>query len=182
MKIKTALVLGFLIALSNCAIAQDKSSVDLPVYPGGEATMEVNLSDKDILPTIKAMVPMLSGKLGSLAQKIDINEVSDILKDVKQIEFLQIDVNKSSVTESDITSYYTKHLPAGDWSKVFWQSSPQMGTISIFSLGDAQSLYGFRVQTVKEDGKPVKQVMIAKIVGKLDFAKLLSMAGKFVQQ
>lgn len=166
--------------LSVPAIAQDKPAIDIPVYPGGETAMEVNLSNEDILPTMKAMLPMLSGNLGSIAQKLDVNELAAVLKDVKRIEVLQIDINKGNATQADVAAYYGKNLPAGNWNKVFWQNTPKMGTIAVYALGAGDSLYGFRVQTLKVDGKPAKQVMAVKIEGKIDFAKLLTIAQKFV--
>jgi len=180
LNIRKALIAGMLMLLSICAYAQEKPSMDLPTFPGGETSMEVNLSNEDILPTMKAMLPMLSGKMGSIAQKINPDEIAAVLKDVKRIQVLQVDVNKSGVTDSDITNYYSKNLPTGNWNRIFWQSAPKIGTLAVYVQGTGDSLYGFRVQTVTVDGKPAKQVMIGKIEGKIDFAKLLSIAGRFV--
>ena len=179
MKMRVFLTILVLL-LSIAAFAQDKPPMDLPVYPGGEPGMEVNLSNEDILPMVKVMFPMLAGKLGSAAQNIAPEDVATIFTDVKRIQVLQLDVAKPEVTESDITTYYGKNLPSGSWTRVFWQSAPKVGTVAIYALGGGESIYGFRVRTVSNDGKPAKRVEIFKTEGKIDFAKLLIMAGKFI--
>ncbi|MCL5103166.1 MAG: hypothetical protein M1133_03500 [Armatimonadetes bacterium] len=175
-----ALIAAAMLIVVSAAFAEEKPAMDLSVYPGGESTMEINMGSEDILPTIKAMLPMLSGKLGKMADKINVDDLAGALKDVKQIELLQVDVAKPGVTESDITSFYGKSLPAGNWTRIFWQSLPKTGTVAIYSQAGGDGLYGFRVQTTTVDSKPMKRVQILKTQGKIDFVKLLEMASKLM--
>ena len=50
-----------LLAVSICAFAADipaeKPAIDLPVYPGAEVSMEVNLTSEDLIPTLKCEKP-----------------------------------------------------------------------------------------------------------------------------
>lgn len=178
MKLKTALVLLAALTGTSCFAQSNKPPMDLPVYPGSETAMEVNMSNEDILPMAKAMLPMLSGKLSSIFDKIDMSDVADIIKDVKQIEFIQLDVTDQKATENDVIGFYTKNIPNGEWTRVFWQNTPNMGTVAVYTQKDIEGIYGFRARTMAVDGKSVKRVEVAKITGKIDYVKLLLMAGK----
>jgi len=176
MKLRIALAALALVACAGIAWAQDGPSVDIPIYPGGESTMEMNMSQADILPMIKSMLPLMSGKTGSVLGQVSVDDIGAVLKDVTQIEFLQVEIAKSAVKESDVADFYAKKLPEGKWSRVFWQS--KQGTVAIYVQSGMTAIYGYRVQTIKPDGKPIKQVQVAKIVGKIDYAKLLEIASK----
>ncbi len=165
--------------MATAAFAQtEKSAMDLPIYPGAETGMEVNMSNEDILPMAKAMLPMLSGKFGSLLDKIDVQDLADAMKDVKQIEFVQLDVNDPKVTEKDIQGFYAKNVPTGEWSRVLWQNAAKKGTFALYAQKDVEGIYGFRTRSLVVDGKSVKRIEVAKVSGKIDYVKLLQMAGK----
>lgn len=176
MKLRTALVAIALVACVGVAWAQDAPSMDIPLYPGGESTMEINMGQADILPMLRTMLPLLSGKAGSLLGQINVDDISAVLKDVTQMEFLQVEVAKSAVKESDVADFYAKKLPEGKWTRVFRQS--KSGVMSVFVQSGMNAIYGYRVQTIKVDGKPVKQAQVAKILGKIDYAKLMEIASK----
>ena len=176
MKLRIGLIALALIACVGIAWAQDAPSVDIPLYPGGESTMEINMGQADILPMLKTMLPLMSGKAGGLMGQVNIDDLSAVLKDVTQIEFLQVEVAKSTVKESDVADFYAKKLPEGKWTRVFWQSNS--GVTSVFVQSGMTAIYGYRVQTIKVDGKPIKQAQIAKIMGKIDYAKLMEIASK----
>ncbi|MEN6356695.1 MAG: hypothetical protein ABFD83_06370 [Armatimonadota bacterium] len=178
MKLKTALVILAALTGTSCFAQGEKQPMDLPIYPGSETAMEVNMSNEDILPMAKAMLPMLSGKFSSVLDKIDMNDVADIIKDVKQIEFVQLDIADSKVTQKDIIGFYTKNIPGGEWTRVFWQNAPNTGTVAVYTQKDIEGIYGFRTRTVMVDDKSVKRVEVAKVTGKIDYVKLLLMAGK----
>ena len=175
-----ALIAIAVLIVGGAAFAEEKSAMDLPVYPGGEATMEINMGNQDILPMLKAMLPMLSGKLGKMGAKINPEDLAAALKDVKQIELLQVDVAKPEVTENDVAGFYAKNLPAGNWTRIFWQSLQKSGTVAIYSQSGGDGLYGFRVQSTVVDSKPVRRVLALKTQGKIDYVKLLEMAGKLM--
>ena len=179
MKICSILVLLTLV-LGIPVLAADKPPMDLPLYPGGESTMELNLTNEDILPMVKTLIPMLAGKMGAVADKINPDDIAAILADVKRIEFQQVDITKA-VTENDVADYYAKSVPNGDWNRVFWQKNNSAGTIAVFVQGGGEAIYGFRVQSLNVDNKPVKRVMVAKSIGKIDYTKLITLASKFFQ-
>lgn len=164
------------LALLTCTwvVASEKPEIDIPVYPGGEATMEIDLTSEDLLPTLKAMLPMMAGKM---ADKINFDDLDAALKDVKQIEVLQLDI-KGNVTDAQIADFYAKNVPAGEWNRVFWQKVPNVGTMAFYVQGGGEKLYGFRVQQAMVDEKPIKRVQILKTDGKIDFVKVLVIAGK----
>ncbi|MHB9036872.1 MAG: DUF2059 domain-containing protein [Armatimonadota bacterium] len=178
MKLRIAIVI-LAVGLCAAAFAQDeKPPMDLPIYPGAETAMEINMTSEDILPMAKAMLPMLSGKLGPMLDKIDPVELADVFKDVKQIEMVQLDVNNTKVTENDMIGFYAKNIPSGEWNKVFWQSNAKSGTIALYAQTGFEGMYGFRARSIVVDSKPVKRVEVAKIRGKIDYIKLLQMASK----
>ena len=166
--------------LSTSAVAAEKPAIDIPVYPGGETTLEINLTGEEFLPVMQTMLALLSGKMGELVDKIKPEDIVEALKDLKRIEVLQIDVPGSSVTELDVAAFYSKNIPSGKWNKVFWQSSNTLGTVAVYFQEHFRGLYGFRVSTAKVQGKPVTQVTVGKVDGKVDFVKLLTLAGKLV--
>lgn len=168
----------FVLILATAASAEDKPAMDLPIYPGCETNMEINLTSQDILPTLKAMIPLLPEKVAKYTQKITPDEIADVLKNVTRIEAVQMDVAKAGVSETDISNYFAKNLPNGQWSRLFWQSTSQIGTVAVYSQGEGDSFYVYRIQSIKVDGKPVKRVMVAKTEGKIDFSKLVLLAGK----
>ena len=93
---------------------------------------------------------------------------------------LQIDVAGGKATEQQVTAFYSKNLPSGKWNKVFQQSFGKIGTVVVYFQEGLTGIYGFRVSTAKVDGKLIRQAMVGKIDGKLDFVKLLKIAGKLV--
>lgn len=180
-RVSVAALLGLLLLAGGPVLAETKLPMDLPTYPGGESTMEVNLSNEDILPMVKAMLPLMGDKLGKLAEQISPEEIADVLKDVTQIEFRQVDIAKPGVAERDIADFYSKHLPTGNWNRVFLQSLGSSGTIAVYAQPGGEMLYGFRVRTVKQDDKLIKRAEVAKIDGKIDYAKLIALAAKVLQ-
>jgi len=181
MRIHTALLaLLLLFGCAACGTADDQPKMELPIYPGGEATLEVNLAKEDIAPTIKAMLPLLTKGLGSKAEKVESEDVTSVLKAVDLIQVVQVDIDKQDAGVKDIVSYYCANIPSGKWSRILWQTSEKTGTIALYSKPDAEGLYGFRVRTVKQDEKTIKQVTAARIDGKVDMEKLAALAKKLL--
>ncbi len=157
----------------------EKPAMDIPVYPGGEATMEVNLSNEDILPMLKAMLPLLGPKFASLTDSISPEDLAAVFKDVRRIQFLQVDVAKPGAADKDVADYYAKNLPKGNWNRVFWQSGTPMGTVAIYAAPGAEMLYAFRVRTVKQEDATFRQAQVLKTEGQVDYMKLLTIAAKY---
>lgn len=177
---KTRLMFAVALILAVGAVwAAEAPTVDLLTYPGGEATMEISLSNEDILPTMKAMLPMMGSSISAITEKVSVEEIASIFRDVRRIQFMTIEVAKAGVAETDIANYYAKNLPAGQWNRVFWQAKGNSGTVSVYSQANAETLYGFRVRSAKEEGKTVRRIEVIKTEGKLDFAKLMKLAGAY---
>lgn len=172
---KTIAILALALLICGSAIAADKPQVDIPFFPGGESTMEINLTKDDLLPTLQAMLQMMGG---NVADKIDFNEVAVALKDVQRVQYLQLDLTKPT-TVAAVADFYTKKMPAGDWNRVFWQKS-STGTTALYVQDQGAKLYGYRLADAKVDGKIIKQVTIFKTDGKIDFAKIAAIAVKFL--
>jgi|YNPBryBLVA2012_1023415.scaffolds.fasta_scaffold42521_1 hypothetical protein len=174
---KTAkFVFALVAALCGPVIAQDKPPVDIPLYPGGETILEINLTNEELLPTIKASLPFLAGR-SPMIDKIDPEAVAEVLKDIKRAQLVQLEVSKKTALQS-LTNYYARNVPKGKWSRVFWQSLPDGGAMAIYTREDAEGIYGFRTRSAVSAGKAVTRVEVAKIDGKIDFAKLLEIGLK----
>lgn len=179
-KLSILLVVVFVLALFAPAFAEEqaKPPMDLPVYTGGETSMEINMSNEDILPMVQALMPLAARKFGDKLDKINSEDLTAIFKNVKRIEVLQLDVDKPKVAESDITKFYSQKLPKGNWTRVFWQSAKPIGTIAVYTQGTGDAIYAFKVSSVKVDDKTVKRVIVAKMEGKIDIAQLVTLAAK----
>lgn len=168
------IVVALILAICGSVIAAEKPAIDIPVYPGGETTMEINLTQEDLLPTLKSILPLMN--IPGI-DKVDMNDLDVALKDVTRVEMLQVDVRKN-VTEAQISDFYAKKGPAGKWNRVFWQRRGTDGSMALYVQGMGEKLYGFYIKSIVEDEKPVKRVQIIKTEGKIDYAKLLSIAAK----
>lgn len=158
---------------------QDKPAMDIPLYPGAEATMEVNLSNEDILPMVRALAPLLGQRLAAVAEAVSPDEVASVFKDVKRIQILQLDVAKAGVAERDVADFYARSLPKGSWNRVFWQSGAPAGTMAVYAQPGGEMIYAFRVRSAKQEDKSIKKVEVLEAEGKLDYLKLVSLAAKF---
>ena len=181
MRVRSIATLAILMC-SACGAGAEKPPMDLPVYPGGTSTMEINMTSEDILPMLKAMMPLAGGKLGAVAEMVSPEEISDILKDLRHIEFAQVDIDKPGVTDSQIADFYARKLPAGRWSRVYFRSENPSGTVALYAQPNTEAVYGFQVTGVRAEGKTIKRVQVAKVEGRIDFARVISLVGKlFVQ-
>ncbi len=108
--------------------------------------------------------------------RINPDDIAAALKDVKRIEFLQLDIAKNPTGDA-VADFYAKNLPAGQWNRVFWQRSPN-AIMALYVQGGGEKIFGFRVTQEKADDKPIKRVQIIKTEGKIDYARLLAIAAK----
>jgi len=167
---------SIVLALAVCGpvFAQQKPELDIAVYPGGEATMEINLTEEDLIPTLQAMLPLI--KIGGAEDAISDEDIAAALRDVKRIEFLQLDIAKNPAGDA-VADFYARKLPAGRWNRVFWLRSPS-GIMALYVQGGGEKLYGFRVTQEKTDDRSIKRVQAFKTEGKIDYAKLIAIAAK----
>ncbi len=169
----------WLVALVLCSAAfaqDDKPAMDLPVYPGGSSTMEINVTSEELVEMMQAMAPFMGNSLGPLAGAISPESIGDILRDVRRIEFLQVNIPEPRVKVDQIAAFYAKKLPAGKWSRVLWLADDPSGVTALFSQANTEQLYGFRVSTAKVEGKTIKQAMLLKIEGRIDYVRALKLA------
>ena len=178
-----AVAILIFVSFSAASLAQDsKPPLDIAIFPGAETAMEVNMTSDDILPMLQAMLPIMGAKLGPLAEKVQPEDIADVLKDLKRVEFVQLNIPRLSVGEKQIVQYYAKNLPPGKWSRVFYQSQPAGSTAALYAQNGMQAVYGFRVSTVTLDGKPVKRVEVLKTEGTIDLVKVLAFAAKLAEK
>lgn len=171
------LLLVTLSASSACLAEDVKPPMDLAVYPGSETMMEVNLSAEDIQPMIQATLPLLTH--GGGAHSLNPDDLTAALKDVKRIEYVQLDLDKPRTTLQMVADYYIRNIPDGKWSRVYYTSSAD-STLAVYASPALDSYYGFRARTKTIDGRQTKEIDVAKLVGKIDFSKLLSLAAKYM--
>jgi hypothetical protein len=174
------LVISFTLLLASAVCAAEKPPIDISIYPGGQSTLEINLTNDEFMPMLDMFLPMVTEKLGKFADKIKPDDIASLLRDLKRVEFVQVDVSKANVTELEIAAYYSKCLPPGKWNRLFWQTADKLGTVGLYSLDGFTGLYGFRVSKEQIEGKTVYRAMVGKIEGTIDFIKLLNMASKMI--
>ena len=174
--IKRAVWLVILLSFSVAWAQEEKPPMDLPVYPGGSSTMEINMTSEEILTMLQAMIPLAGEKFGKLGEAVNPESIADILKDVKRIEYLQVDVSQPGVKEDQIAAFYVKKLPPGRWSRVLWLAGGQSGAVALYSQPNTEQLYGFRVASVNLEGKTIRRADVLKIEGRIDYVKALKMA------
>ncbi|MCX8052423.1 MAG: hypothetical protein N3B12_01330 [Armatimonadetes bacterium] len=175
MKKYAAWLMASLMLCSPCWAQEDKPPLDLRVYPGGSSTMEINMTSEEFLQMLQVTLPIIGPVLGKFGEMLVPEAVGDVLKDVKRIEFLQVDVAQKGVTNEQIAKFYAKNLPPGRWSRVLWMFEAQSGAIGLYSQQNTDQLYGFYVSTVTVDGKRIKRATVVKIEGRVDYAKLVEL-------
>lgn len=175
-----ALIGLVVLVMAPGAFADEKPPLDIAIYPGGQTSLEINLTHEELAPMLEAMLPLMGDKLGKWAGKIKPEDIAEALSGLKRIELVQVDVKKADMTELDLAAYYSKTLPPGKWSRLFWQTNDRMGTIGLYSLEGFQGFYGFRITREQVEGKPVYRAMVGKIEGTIDFVKVLALVGKIV--
>lgn len=180
MRLRALLVVAILAFAASAAVAE-APPMDLPIYPDGEVTMEINMTNEDILPTIKAMLPLIGAKFGDKLEGINAEDLAAIFKDVNRIQVVQVEVAKQGVTSKDVAQYYATNTPKGDWSRVFMQSAGTKGSIALYTQGAGanMALYGFKIDEKVVDGKPTTRALVVKTDGMLDLAKLVTIAAQF---
>lgn len=163
-----------------CCLAQDeKPPMDLPVYPGGSTTMEINMTSEELLSIFQAMAPTLTERFGPFGEAISMEDLADIVKNVKRIEFLQIEIGKPSVTHQQIADFYSKKLPSGQWSRVALMSD-EASTTAVYAQPGVEQIYGFRTASLQREGKKIQRIQVGKIEGKIDFVRAFKLIGKLI--
>lgn len=181
MRVAAILAVTVLVLQGVSAYAEDeKPPMDIAIFPGAEVTMEMNLTSEDIMPMLQAMLPLMGDSYGGLAKAVSPDEIAGLLKDIRRVEALQVEVRKSSVTLDEIASFYGKNLPEGQWRRVFYSSDGKSG-LAIYADPASQSYYGFRTRSKADGSKTIKEALAAKVVGSIDLRQVLALAAKLAQ-
>lgn len=168
-----------LVIIAAPAFAEDEASpMDIVAYPGSEIAMEVNMSNEDILPMLQALLPLLGAGKPELSQALNPEEISLILRDVRSVQYLQLEVRQGKSGIGQIADFYSTKLPGGGWSKVFYKASPDT-VMAIYADPKAQAYYGFRARGITVDGKRMNQVDVARLAGRVDLVGLVKVAMRF---
>lgn len=176
-------ILALLVLALSCiqALADDeKPTMDLAVFPGAEVTMEMNLTSEDIMPMLQAMLPLMGDSMGGIARAVKPEEIADVLKDIRRLEVLQVEVRRARTTLDEISSFYGKNLPDGQWRRVFYSSDDKSST-AIYADPASQSYYGFRTRTKTDGSKTIKEALAAKVVGSIDIRQALALAARLAE-
>jgi hypothetical protein len=174
-KIRTIISIA-LCLLAVMAVAQDKPPITIPTYPGAQVMMEINMNNEDLA----TLLPMFISGAGDMVAGINEDDITDVLKNIIRVEYLQLESSKAGVDIAKLASFYNQKIPAGKWNKVFYMKSKNGQVISVFAQSDMAELYGYRMQTVKIDGKSVNKMDVARIEGKIDFQKLMKIAAPII--
>ncbi len=155
----------------------EKPPLDIPVYPGGSTTMEVNMTAEELMNLITAIMPSIAEKFGPLGMAISPEELADVVRDVRRIQYVQVDVPKSSITLDQIADFYSKKLPRGEWSRVIWMRD-EASAATLYAQPNTRQIYGFRVSSTKQDDTIVRQAQVFKLEGKVDYVKAVKLFAK----
>lgn len=175
---RLTIALTILLLTGPIAVAQDeKPPMDLPIYPGGSMVTEVNVTGEELVNLIQALLPTLGEKFGPIAQSVNPDELIEVIKDVKRIQYMELNISKTSITNEQVANFYSKKLPSGQWSRVLW-SADEWNVLALYAQNNMEQLYGFRSSDDQEDGKKIRKVQVVKIEGKIDYVKAMKLAGK----
>lgn len=152
----------------------EKPPLDIPVYPGGSMTMEVNVTAGELMNLIAAIMPSVAEKFGPFGMAISPEELADVVRDVRRIQYVQVDVPKASTTLDQIADFYLKKLPLGQWSRVLWMRD-ETSAAALYAQPNTRQIYGFRVSSIKQDGSTVRQAQVFKLEGKVDYVKAVKL-------
>ncbi len=173
-------VISLMLAGGGLLAEDERPPIDLPVYPGAEVTMEVNLGAEDIVPMVEATLPLVISGRPELAQVLRPEDLGRILKDVKKVELLQLELDKPKTTLQQIAAHYTAKLPDGRWRRAYYSSVAQKALVVYASPG-AEAYYGFRIRGRAVDGRQITQIEVARVVGRIDLPGLVKLAAKLMQ-
>jgi hypothetical protein len=184
MKFAAALVVAFLL-LSVGVQAQQAAPCavpEIPTPPGTKLVTEINLSDNDVLGMIKQSIPAFnqaasgtSGELGGFLVTLDLNSLSDAIRDVKQVRAMQFKMVQKC-DPAGIVSFFEDKLPASEgWSRILYDTSAiPNGAAAVYSRV-GQDFFVVGVDPAKS------MIYVVRTVGFVDVAKLAAWAGKAVK-
>lgn len=160
-----------------CLESAESSAPGLPVYPGCEPTLEMDLGSDELAAALDFALPMLAGKY-NLPADLKPEDVAVIFADVRRIQALQVEVDKPKTTESDVAAFYADRLPEGTWSRVFWQNQGSGGIAALYMRSGGDGIYGFRIDTKKSGNMQMPRALVILAEGRLDIARLLALGAK----
>ena len=171
---KIALVLIiFIFATVLCA---DERVVNLPLYEGAEVVTELNISDKDMLQSLRLLFESLPPQYAKYTKNITPEDIADVLKDVTRIQLVKVCPTNSEF--SDVQKYYSENLPNGKWIQIFMNKSPNGVMTSIYTTENTEAFYCYNIKQFSKDNIKIKSVISVRIDGKIDFTKVAAICAK----
>ncbi len=173
-------ILISMVLLGQCVGAwgdDEKPPMEIAVFPGSEVTMEMNLTSEDIMPMLQAMLPLVGGAAGGVAKAVSPEEIANLLRNIRRIEVLQVDVRRAKTSLEEVSSFYGKNLPGGQWSRVFFSADDE-SSLAVYVDSASQSYYGFRTRLKADGARTIKEAVVAKVVGSIDFREALALGAR----
>lgn len=171
-----ALVALLCVWVCGAAFAEDADigpATDLPVFPGGQPTLEINLTSENLLTALDTALALSGGRI-TLPDGLTSQDLAGVFADVRRIQALQVEVDKPEVTEADVAAFYAGNLPDGKWSRVFWQSGGPKGTVALYMRDNGDGIYGLRVDTARNGDSQVRRALVVSTEGRIDLVKLVA--------
>jgi len=181
-----ALALLICLALPACAAVPGDS---LPIYPKGKIEFEMTLTEKDFLPAIKEFIPTIpeiakkameaGGGPGdaagqALAGAINdefIKELTESIAGLRKISVMGYAVPKG-VTSASIAEFYMQKLGlTKGWQRTL-RAEQGDSFVRFYTKPDLEAMLGIAMENHK--------VFVGCTEGKIDFARLTKLAGKFI--
>lgn len=180
---KLAAVLAVVCLLFTVAVHAQQTapcpSPDIPAPAGAKLMAEINLADSDVLGMIKQAIPAFSqgasgasGELGAFLAGIDLNSLSDAIRDVKQVRAMQFKLTQKCDPASIVSFYETKFPTSQGWSRLIYDTtSIPNGAAAVYSRSGQEFFF------VGVD--PSKNLVYAvHVVGFVDIPKLAAWGGR----
>jgi len=173
-------------------------SAALPVYPGSEVELELNLTQNDFLPVIKQWIglapAMLAGALsqgtvngpdrsgdsgdgaavnplaGLMTEEM-VKEIQEVMAGLEQVSVIAYKHPKGATPDRIADMYMQKLGLSKGWQQTL-RVSQKEAAVRLYVKPDLSAMFG----TVVSDGR----VAALRTDGKVDFAKLGALAAKYL--
>ncbi|MCC6441994.1 MAG: hypothetical protein IT210_00915 [Armatimonadetes bacterium] len=162
---------------------QKDAPLAIAVYPKGQVVMEINLSEKDLLPMLQHMlsttkfpVPADTLKTG----EIDLTELGAALQGLKRVR-VQIYRLSRTVPSDQVARFYNEKMKAQGWSQVFWHAANPNDVFAFFSLGRDKGIFFMNSRLLKpKQGAGWVDVTVGRTEGMIDMVRLVNWASRMM--
>lgn len=158
-----------------------QQTLAVPIYPGATQTMELNVAEKDLLPTFQQVLAMASMSSNSdsgpfaMLKQFDLAGLADALKGIKQIKVVELTLPKNVDSAKKVSDFYSAQLDKETgWSRVFWKSDDPKKVLAVYSRPEGEGIFVTSISTDPKGGK----LMIGRTGGRIDLPKVIEWAAK----